>query len=429
KVGQHQLLRAASPQYVLDWVDQYGRLGELRSACGAAYRDFRSAEAAVSALESLARDLPQLDEKRQLREELASYQFQEDEDEAIQKDMTRLRAGRKLMETSRDLYQLLEGTGPQAGLLADVAEARRLADTLASYDATVENMARSVAEVEQILGDVRLEVSRWMDGLDLDPARLEQLEARADLISRMKRRYGPELRDVLEFVESLGQEIARLDNLDWEMRQLVRKRDEAQSQLLDAAETLSRARQDILGRAAEELTERIREMEMPTGELVMRRSPAPVTTRGVDLVEIYFSASQGQALKPLAKVASGGELARVALALAVTGQGDDVMVHLFDEVDQGLGGASAERVGRLLAELGRGAQVLAVSHQPVVAARADHHLRVSKSVVGSRSESTAAPVSDSGRVREIARMLSGSQDDIAMEHAESLLKDKPGAAG
>lgn len=420
-VGQHQVLKAASPQYVLEWVDRYGGLDALRRACDQAYRQWQGCDQAVQALADQASNLGEIEDKRRVLEELTALDVQVGEDESIQRELVRLRAGRKLLEASQALYQLLDGDTGTEGVLAELAEARHLSEVLSGYDDGLRNMADAAAQAEQAMAEVRLDVSRWMDRLDLDPVRLETLEARADVLSRVKRRYGPELSDVLAYRERLQEEIARLDNLEWELARLVAQRDQASDRLNEAADALSRGRQQVLGPAAEELTARIQEMEMPTGQVAIVCERGAVGPRGADILEVQFSANQGQPLKPLAKVASGGELARVALALAVTGQHDDGTIYVFDEVDQGLGGASAERVGRLLADLGNRTQVLAVSHQSVVAARAEHHVGVFKVVQAGRSQSRTRVLTGDDRVQEIARMLSGSQDAIALKHAQSLL--------
>ncbi|NMP21143.1 DNA repair protein RecN [Sulfobacillus harzensis] len=426
-VGQHQVLKAQDPLVVLDWVDRFGQVENLRQAFEQAFDAWRDAEQALDALRASAADLGQIEDKRALLAELEALNIQPREDEMLQRELSRLRAGRKLMESGQALYSLLDGTIGQEGLLAQIAEARRLADFLVSYDEDLGPMGEAMLSVERSLSEVRLDVARWMDTLDLDPARLEALESRADALSRMKRRWGPELEDVLAYQEALSEEIARLDNLDWEISQAEKRQRQARQVLDDRAQALSAARQAGLSAATERVTGLIREMEMPRGVVEFRHRIQQISRRGKDHVEIWFSANDGQALKPLGRVASGGELARVALALAVVGSaGDRSLVYIFDEVDQGLGGTSAERVGALLAELGTQAQVVAVTHQPVVASRAVHHLGVQKIVTEEGTESRVQELQGEERQREIARMLSGSAGTAALRHAESLLKDGQG---
>lgn len=418
-VGQNQLSKIFDADFMLDWVDNFAALGGPAAIVRELHRTYRALEDEVAALTQLGRAMGELDEKRRVRDELEALHVRAEEEDELASDLARLRAGRTLVETGQLLYQRLDGA---AGILAGLDEAVRWAETLRRYDAAMADAAEALAGARAAVGDARLEIASWLEQLDLDPARLEVLEARADVLSRVKRRFGPSLADVLEYQEGLQSEISRLENLDFELSRSSRHRDKALMTLSQAADDLSRQRQAALTRASVALTEKLHEMEMPTGSIHIERSAQGVSARGVDALEVQFSASRGQALRPLAKVASGGEAARVALALAVVGQPRESVIFLFDEVDQGLGGASAERVGHLLRGLGEESQVLAVSHQAVVAALAHEHLGVSKTVEGQHSVAQVQGLTAAQRVFEIARMLSGSQDDRAMRHAEMLLK-------
>ncbi len=424
-VGQNQLLKILNRQYMLDWLDQYAGLEGLAAETKTLYGAYNKCRQDVFELSQLASALSQLDDKRAVRDELHALNIEPGEDDRLSQELARLRAGRTLIETGQALYQRIDG-GDGPGLLAGLDQALHLAETLARYDAGVNNVVKVLQDAVRAIGDARLEISAWMDQLDLDPVRLEQLEARADALSRAKRRFGPELSDVIAYLAELNQEISRLENLDWELGRLKAKQNKAWQAAAEIADRLSSARQDALKKAQRELTERIREMEMPTGQIVIERQSQAMTESGVDMFDVLFSASRGQALKPLAKVASGGEIARIALALAVTGPARDDTVYIFDEVDQGLGGASAERVAWLLKRLGRSAQVLAVSHQAVVASRAGWHLAVRKRAVQGTTVSDIEPLGENQRIREVARMLSGSADETALQHAKTLLVEGQG---
>lgn len=422
-VGQHQVLKVADPAAVLDWVDRFGRLDKPYALFLGAYQGWREQVRELAKLEAAAQELEHLDEKRALLREIEALNIQPDEDQRIQEELARLRSGRKVMETSQALYALIDGEAGGESLIASVAEVRRLAEVLQNYDSDLVAMVEMVLSAERALSEVRLDLSRWMDNLDLDPDRLDVLEQRADELSRIKRRFGPELRDVVDHGQALKEELGQLDNLDWELQQQKKRTKQAEALMQDAAEALTSARQAVLGQAQEDLGALIRDMEMPTGAVEFRIERQTVSARGMDHIEIWFSANQGQSLKPLARVASGGELARVALALAVLSHSGPGTIYLFDEVDQGLGGASAERVGHLLAELGCQAQVLAVTHQPVVAAQAHRHLAVTKALEDGVTCSRVELLEGESRRREVARMLSGSDDEAALNHAQSLLSE------
>lgn len=422
-VGQNQLLRTFSPAFIRDWFDHYGALSPLVEETRCAYRDFMEIHREAEQMQERAADLPYLEEKRALRDELKALKLSPGEDEALTAELTRLRAGRTLLETGQALYARLDGLGTGDGLLADVDAVLKLAEALARYDRSLEDSVEEIRIAAQSLGEVRREVSGWLDQLDLDPQTLERLEVRADQLSRVKRRFGPDLSDVLGFLEALERDIERLENWDWELRRLRHQEDAARERLQDCCDRLSQARQRLLAQAGEELTQRIREMEMPTGQITIERQEGPASEFGIDILDILFTSGAGQVPKPLSKVASGGELARVALALAVSGPTQANALYVFDEIDQGLGGASAGRVAELLQRLGQTHQVLVVSHQAVVAARAHHHFRVYKRTDQDRVMALVEPLAGETRSVEVARMLSGSQDAVAILHAEQLLAE------
>jgi DNA repair protein RecN (Recombination protein N) len=420
-VGQNQVSQVIDPAFGLAWLDRYGHCEPLAERMRDAYLSWQHREDQLKALSDSYRQLADLDDKRRELEELTAFNLQPQEDERLHEEVRRLRSSRQIMELSGELYRIFEGGEEGDSLINQVARAVGLAEALARVDPKLTAVLNNLKEIEAVLGDVRLEVGRWQAGLDLDPNRLDWLEDRLDALSRLKRRYGPSLDDVIRYRDTLEQEIRRLENFEWEWAQMVRQRDAALESAQEIARELSLARQESLSRAAEELTATIRGLEMPTGKIRLEQQQGTLTARGWDLIEWYFSASRGQPLKPLSKVASGGELARVALALAVVGGAAREAVYVFDEVDQGLSGVSAERVGELLQRLGKQSQVIAVSHQPVVAARANHHVAVVKRVVGATSAAEALSLDRAGRIRELARMLSASGDAIALRHAEALL--------
>lgn len=422
-VGQNQLSKVFGRNDLLDWLDGYADLYDMAAQVQQAYEIFSECDRTLRELQELTHSEPELADQRRILDELSALNLVADEEVRIGQELQRLRAGRTLVETGETLYQELDGSANQGGLLAALDGAVRLAETLNRYDSAVGNSVQALGDALKAVGEARLEIGAWLQQLDLNPQRLEQLEARADVLSRVKRRFGPELADVIGFRTSLAREIARLENLEWEVMQATRRRDEAWESLSQRAKVLSGARQAAIEWASRDLTAAIREMEMPTGTILFDHKVDAMTERGCDVLDVIFSASQGQALKSLVKVASGGEVARVALAMAVVGRARNDVVFIFDEVDQGLGGTSADRVGLMLRRLGDEGQVLSVSHQAVVAARAYQHFRVAKVVEDGHSVSTVTRVENQMRVGEIARMLSGSTDHTALIHAQALLNE------
>lgn len=429
-VGQNQILRASSLSYVEDWVDHFGHLQELADAVRQRYQAWRQTVTRLEERQALSQELTLLDEKRQTLDELVHLNIQPGEEAQLAEDLARIRASRTLQETAQRLYGALDGGDQEPGLLARGAEVQRLLQMLVSYDRNLASTKEVLEGSLAALAEVRLDIAQWMQALEVDQGNLEILEERADVLSRVKRRFGPTLEDVLAYQGRLASDIEQLDNLEWELGEAKRAEEKARVALEEASRALSLARQEILPRASQELTDIIRQLEMPEGEICLWNEPQVVSERGMDKLSIGFSANPGQPLRPLGKVASGGELARVALALAVMNEdstGDTV--YLFDEIDQGLGGISAQKVGQLLQELGHRNQVIVVSHQPLVATRANVHLGVEKEGSDGMSMSRLTVLQGSDRVKEIARMLSGLPDDTALRHAAQLLREGSSTAG
>lgn len=418
--GQHVWTRMLEPEYFLAWVDRVADLAPWVDTVRERYQAWRAAEQRLADLMGHARSPDAIEAKRELLRELEAYHVVPGEDEAIQGRLTRYRSLRRLLDGYQQLLGLLDGTEDLPGILPGMSQVTRLLEQLAALDAELDAWRGIASESFGLLDDLRQGLSGWARALELDPGALEALEERADILSRLKRRFGPTLDEVIAYQTALAQEVQELDELSWRQTRYRQEADRLHEQLAAASEELSRRRQAGLADLEAQLTRLIRQMEMPTGELRLVREPVSLSERGEDVIIPWFSASRGQPAKPLAKVASGGELARVALALAVVG-GQAGQIYVFDEVDTGLGGESAAQVGALLRQLGERSQVIAVSHQPVVAAQATVQFRVEKGLQEGRTQSVIERLSDGARAQEIARMLSGQTEGVAIDHAQSLL--------
>lgn len=424
--GQHQHLRLLDPSAALAWLDRFLGLTPLANAVADAYRAFEESSRALTRLSESSRDPSYVAELRELVEEIDALGLSADEDERLGAEIARLRAGERLVQGYAHLREVIDG---DRGIGALMAEVQRELDTLGRYDPALAGVRQRWEDISGLVNEFTWELQRWASELAMDPGLLDRLEERADRIARLKRRYGPTLEEVLEQGERMRRDIQRYDEIEWELGQAQRALTQRRETLHDLAEKLSQAREQGLAEASRRLTELVQAMEMPGGQVKIHQAPGPLSITGRDHVEILFAAAGGQPLKPLAKIASGGELARVALAMAVLSTADDEPdTYLFDEVDAGLGGVSAGRVGQLLRELGHTAQVIAISHQPTVAAKAHHHFVVQKTVVKDSVQSQVRPVSGREREDEIARMLSGTDTGIALSHARELLDEGAGRA-
>ena len=348
---------------------------------------------------------------------------------------------RAAAETAREALSSEHGA---TDALATVSTARAALEGVREHDGEAGELADRLAEVTYLLSDVAADVASYAAGLETDPARLATVSARRAELTALTRKYGETLADVLAWAEASSSRLLELDGTDERIDRLRTEHAAMRAELGDLAGRLSRARGEAAVRLGTEVTAELGLLAMPDAVLQIRvvqhESEAPAsdtggplrvgdrwlrhTATGVDEVEFLLAADRGAEPRPLGRGASGGELSRVMLALEVALAGTSpVPTFVFDEVDAGVGGAAAVEVGRRLAELARGAQVLVVTHLPQVAAYADRHVLVEKSSDGSVTTSGLTVLEGGARERELSRMLAGMADsESARAHARELLE-------
>lgn len=407
--GHHALFEPAAQRRALD---RYGRVDH--APLDAARAELAAAEAELDALGG--------DERTRAREaDLLRYQLAEiadagladpDEDAVLAEEEGRL----------ADATALRQAAASAAGALGGEDEAGavdRLGDALAAVSGRpalvglADRLVAAQAELADLASELRTVAETWED----DPARLEEVRARRQRLRELERKYGATVADVIAYGREVAARLDALDSLDERVAAAERRRAEAARRLAEAEAEVGAARRAAAPGLGRDVQSHLRALAMPRARLevaVGDRDPG-------DDVTFRFAANPGEALLALAKVASGGELARVMLALRlVLSDAPDTMV--FDEVDAGVGGEAAVAVGAALAELGRRHQVLVVTHLPQVAAFAHHHLVVRKASAGGRTVATVSAAEGQDRVVELARMLSGQPDSAtARRHAEELL--------
>ena len=425
--GQHQQQTLVSPALQLRLLDSFADCDADVAALREVYRRWRASEMALDRLRGN-------EQERLRRIDLLGYQVSEivdaapqpGEDEQLERERRRLANVEALRLSGFDAYSALYDSAASASTLVKSA-----ADSLASigpFDERFDRFAESLEDARSTVDDVAFELRACLENLEADPHRLEAVEDRLSVLDRLKRKYGPTLRDVVEFGERSARELETLDRSDAEIERLEGDVKAAAGQYARRAGDLSRTR----GLAAEELASRtVRELR----DLALARSrftiglarAASPGADGLDRATLLFSANPGQPLRPLGQVASGGELSRVALALKTclrqTGSArSDRRALVFDEIDSGVGGSVAEAIGRRLQRLSAADQVLCVTHLPQIACLADAHYRVSKTETGNSTTAAVVELSDTQRVEELARMLSGSEVTVAaLENARQLL--------
>ncbi len=321
------------------------------------------------------------------------------------------------------------GEPESAGAGDQIAEAARALTALAALDPELASFAERLDGVLAEVRDLAADLERRLDGLEADPGRLAQVEERLHRIESLRRKYGATVEDVLEHRDAAARELDALEGADSREAELEAERRASRARLEGAAGELTRGRTRAAAELARAVVPMLRELAMPEARFEVALPPAPAPEGlpcglgGAEAPEFLLSANKGERLLPLREVASGGELSRAFLALKqalreqVAG-----MVLVFDEVDAGVGGEAAERVGRRLAELAEQHQVLCITHLPQIAAYAHRHFRVAKQAGARRTGVAITPVTGDERVTEIARMASGDRaGDAAREYARELI--------
>lgn len=421
--GQHEAQSLLKPAEQRDILDAFGDAHSERAAVARAHAqaaDLRDQE------RQLARKLDEIQRRadyvRHVVQEIAAAQPKVGEDEHLAVESKRLSNVEELTRLAERVAGLLDGE--QGAALDALAQASRTLDQLERIDASVarwrELLDQAYAGTEELARVVR----GYASEIEMDPGRLEAVERRRDALYRLTQKYGPTIHDVIRFGEEAQRELSLLDTADDDLKALAERRGAADAALEAAGGRLTVRRKQAAAGLVKTVEELLPGLGMPGGKFTVGITPAPaVTQTGADEVVFLVQLNVGLEARPLAQVASGGELSRLMLALKVVlARHDKVPTLVFDEVDQGIGGEVAMQVGEALSQVAASRQVLVITHLPQIAAQAAHHLVVSKQPKGGIATADVRIVNGEERVEEIARMLGDAADPTARRHARDMLK-------
>jgi DNA repair protein RecN (Recombination protein N) len=410
--GQHEHQSLLDPATHLDVLDAFAREGDARTDLANRFTAWRDAVAALERTRMGERE-------RRARIEMASLQLQEiekvaplpDEDDRLAAERLVLANADRLSRLSAEAFALLYENEDAA--LTTLAGVWKRVHELASLDIRFASYAAQRDALKAGLEDLAHVLRSYGSELDASPERLQAVEDRLAALERLKRKHGPTLADVLARQDALRRELADLDGGEGRAEALAVREREARDAFHEAARTISGRRQEASRRLAGALTDELAALAMSKCRVDVRVrtlvSADAWTARGIDDVEIFFSPNPGEELRPLARIASGGELSRVMLALRQLSTPDEAgRTLIFDEVDAGIGGGAADAVGARLQQLGLKYQVLCITHLAQIAARADAHFHIAKDVRRGRTVTTVARLDDAGRELEVARMIAGA---------------------
>jgi DNA repair protein RecN (Recombination protein N) len=420
--GQHQHQGLVDPRRHRAILDAFAGNAALVEEMAAAWERVRDARAAIDALSGDAASLQdRIDYLRFQVDELDQAKLVPGEDDELTAERARLAAVDQLLAGARRAEELAY-SGDDAALDRLAAAAAEL-ERLAAIDARLAEPRQQLEEARTLAEEAALALRGYADDLDGDPERLAEVEDRLDLLKRLGRKHGGSLADVLARGDALRAELARLQNRDGEIESLQLAVVTATANAEAVARRLSKARKTAAARLANKVGAALGELGMAAATLDVAIDARELGASGADHVELRLAANVGEAAKPLTKVASGGELSRIMLALKlVLRRADEVGTYVFDEVDAGIGGATAQVVGEQIRAVADTRQVLCVTHLAQIAAFADAHFSVAKSIVDGRTETTVTPLAAAARRDEISRMLGGAKiTKRSRAHAEELL--------
>lgn len=368
---------------------------------------------------------------RERREDILRYQIDEitavdpqaDEEDALVQEKKRLVNSEKIMGNITEVYSLLyEGNG-QSSAFDQIGRIRKALQEILRYDEDCSAMLEPVESIYYIIEDLASQVMSYREGFDFDPSRLDQIEERLIQLQRL-RKYGHTVQEVLQTKEEMLKELHTITHLQGELASLRRDKEAALRDYEEKAKELSQVREAQAQRLAEGLKKECADLGLEKSNFQVHFTALKEPqVGGAEQAEFYFSANVGEPLKPLAKVASGGEMSRLMLAMkSLLSKIESVGTFVFDEVDSGVGGRTIQKVGEKLARIAEGKQVFCITHAPQVAAFGDHHFGIQKEIINERTRTRIQYLTENERIHELARMLGGDEEVIALEHARKLRK-------
>jgi len=423
--GQHDSASLFDEGSHLQFLDDFAANEELRASYQEKYDG-------VTALRKEI-DRISMDEGEKLRRmETLRYQIAEIEKAELEVgEDTVLEERRKLLQNSEKLSDGMEsavkalyGNDDSDGAVALLQEAQRELARLSRYTDAYNAIQEKLSDLMYQVQDAAEEIWDARDDLSYSPQELDRIEERLDTIHRLRKKYGATCEDILAYMERAKEELDEIEFADDHLEKLKKKLQKAETEAWSAADILTANRQEKAKALAEAICSELTQLDMPKVQFACQFAKTELTPTGADAVAFYMSANTGEALKPMSKVASGGELARIMLAMKnVQAEKDRIDTLIFDEVDTGVSGRAAQKVAEKLRSVAQNKQVLCVTHLPQLAALANTHLLIAKGERKGRTYTTVTPLDKEGRTRELARIIGGTNiTETTLRSAEEMLR-------
>ncbi len=422
--GQHDNQRLMNENLHLSLLDRLADSRPMLDEYVKKYNAMRAAERELKALET--------DEKTKAqRIDMLKYQIAELEDARLDGDEEpRLEERRRILQNASRLSEsinaanvLLYGDDTEAGAVANVKRALRELERCSGVSADIDSLTEELADINERLRDAADDVLSMTDRFEYNEAELDNIEGRLDQLSRLKKKYGNTVEAMLKHLESCKEELDKIENSDALREKLEKELDKLRKEAEKAAEKLSEHRKARAKELEKAITGELKYLDMPRAGFITEFTKIPLCGDGCDKVVFLISVNAGEAPKSLSKIASGGELSRIMLALqSILASADDIETMIFDEIDTGVSGRAAQKVAEKLAGVATKKQVICVTHSTQLAAMADRHMLIEKGEKNGRTYTQVRPLDEDGRCGELARITSGAKiTDSALENARELI--------
>lgn len=423
--GQHESYELFSPETHIDYIDSYAKSKDLLANYEEKYHKYKILKKKLNEADT--------DESERLREidlltfqstELSDADVQIGEEDSLNAERTALMNFEKIYSLLNKAKMLLDGEDSNGG--AEVVDLASCAMQSASeLDSSYEEISNSLVDIYYNLKDVSENIGDCIENLEGNPERLEEIEERLDLLNRLSRKYNCPCDELCEYAERVQTRLDELLSFDKNRDELIAEYEKAERLTAQAAQKLSECRKIAARDFAKKVKSEMEFLNMPNVELVPSFEKTDFSPKGIDRVELLISANPGETPKPVSKIASGGELSRMMLAIkTVLADTDTVDTLIFDEVDTGISGSAAEKVGLKLKEVSKSRQVLCVTHQAQIAALANHHYLIQKQIQQGRTFTNVSLLDRNGRKNELARIIGGVNiTEAAISHADSMLAE------
>lgn len=424
--GQHDNQILMAPERHIEILDSYAESEALIEDYHSSFRELQSIAKKINKIKTeQSKKEFRMAELADIVEEINSLNIHEGEDKEIEEELS---ISKNAVAISESLYmakQLLSGDDDTDGAVEMTQRASKsvegYTDIMTEISPIYDRLSSAAIEME----DISEEIGSLLDSLDIDPKRYDYLNQRSDELRRIMKKYGPELDDVLTTLENSQNELDELSGAEQSLDELNKEKERLLAEVSKKAKALSDHRKKAGERFVSQVTEELEFLNMPKVKLVVQQKTGKLTINGMDSIEFLISANLGEEPKPIAKIASGGELSRIMLALKnVIAEKDSIGTLIFDEIDTGVSGRAAQKIGIKLKQISRLRQVLCVTHLAQMAVMANNHLLIEKNIQGDRTVTTVRTLDHEQRKYEIARIMGGENiTELMLENAEQYLKD------